>query len=360
MTPKDDSGKLSRRELLIRSAGIAGTAGAAALLGQSTIARAATKRALPALPPPAQSGIDHIVVVMMENRSFDHFLGWVPKANGKQAGLQYVDNDGITHSTAHLTEFQGCGHPDPDHSYEGGRIQFADGACDGFLKGNNDDFSIGYYEAADLPFYGHAAPYWTTCDRYFAAIMAATYPNRFYQHSAQTDRLHNGDLGLTTLPTIWDRLAEAKISRRYYYSDVPFIALWGDKYLKMAHPFDDFVADCASGHLPKVSFLDPRFLGEDEGVAGDDHPHSDIRVGQDFSIRSTRRSRAARRGRTRCSSSTTTSGAVSSTTCRRRWRATPTPRRGCVASAFPRSLSRRTRAGITLRIMSTTTLRCSR
>ena len=288
MTPDNESGEtretgdLSRRELLIRGAGIAGTAGAAALLGQSTIARAATSLAPPVLPAPDQSGIDHIVVVMMENRSFDHFLGWMPKADGKQDGLQYVDNSNVTHSTAHLTEFQGCGHPDPDHSYEGGRVQYADGACDGFLKGYNDEYSIGYYEAADLPFYGHAAPYWTVCDRYFAAIMAATYPNRFYMHSAQTDRLHNGDLGLTTLPSIWDRLADAKLSRRYYYSDVPFIALWGDRHLNIARPYDDFLADCASGHLPKVSFLDPRFLGENEGTSGDDHPHADIRVGQDF------------------------------------------------------------------------------
>jgi phospholipase C len=282
-TPDEESAALTRRQLLIRGAGLAGTAGAVSLLGQSAIARAASVLATGALPPPAQSGIKHIVVVMMENRSFDHFLGWLPGADGQQAGLQYVDANGVTHSTAHLTEFQGCGHPDPDHSYEGGRIQYADGACDGFLKGANDEYSIGYYTNDDLPFYGNAAQYWTACDRYFAAIMAATYPNRFYMHGAQTDRLHNGDGTLpTTIPTIWDRLAEAKLSHKYYYSDVPFIALWGDKYLNFAHPFSNFIADCQSGKLPKVSFVDPRFLGEGQGTAGDDHPHSDIRVGQDF------------------------------------------------------------------------------
>src|SRR5215475_15441060 len=51
------------------------------------------------LPPPQQSGIDHIVVVMMENRSFDHLLGWIPEADGKQAGLIYVDKSGRQSST---------------------------------------------------------------------------------------------------------------------------------------------------------------------------------------------------------------------------------------------------------------------
>src|SRR5215831_3958534 len=69
------------------------------------------------LPPPSQSGIDHIVVVTMENRSFDHFLGWLPGADGRQAGLTYVDGGGLTHATTELApDFTGCPHPDPDHS----------------------------------------------------------------------------------------------------------------------------------------------------------------------------------------------------------------------------------------------------
>jgi phospholipase C len=283
MSNQRDSDDLTRRQLLIRGAGLAGAAGAATLLGQSGIALAANRLASAALPPPAKSGIEHVVVLMMENRSFDHFLGWLPNADGRQAGLHYTDTDGVSHPTAHLTEFQGCGHPDPDHSWEGGRIELDGGACDGWLMGANDEYSIGYYTAADLPFYGKAAPYWTVCDRYFAAIMAETYPNRFYMHSAQTDRLHNGDGTLPTkLPTIWDELAAVKVSHRYYYSDVPFTALWGGKYSHITHPLDDFLADCANGKLPSVSFLDPRFVDEGSGTSGDDHPHADIRVGQAF------------------------------------------------------------------------------
>ena len=267
----------TRRQLLAGSIGAAG----ALALGRR-YASALSPDAAGSLGPPEASGIDHVVVVMMENRSFDHFLGWLPKANGKQDNLWYSDRQGVPHPTHHLTEFQGCGHPDPDHSFEGGRIQFNGGRCDGWLRsGENDEFSIGYYTADDLPFYAHAATEWTACDNYFSAIMAETYPNRFYQHAAQTDRIHNSTT-TSTLPTIWDRLADAGLRGRYYFSDVPFTALWGSKYVEISHPFVGFLADCASGNLPEVAFVDPRFLDEGSGTSGDDHPHADIRAGQSF------------------------------------------------------------------------------
>jgi phospholipase C len=227
--------------------------------------------------------VDHVVVVMMENRSFDHMLGWVPGADGQQAGLAYPDETGALHSTHRLSpDFQGCAHPDPDHTYEGGRVEYNGGACDGWLlAGDNDDYAIGYYTAADLPFYASAMPRFVTLDRYFSAIMASTFPNRIYQHAAQTDRLDN-TLAISTLPTIWDRLADAGVEGRYYYSDMPFLALWGVKYQPISRPIEAFVEDAVNGDLPAVSFVDPRFLGEEEGVSGDDHPHADIRNGQAF------------------------------------------------------------------------------
>src|SRR5690348_16231992 len=155
--------RLSRRGFL--------GAAAAAALGAQPLVRSAL--AAPArLPSPGRSGLDHIVVVMMENRSFDHLLGWLPHANGKQAGLTYLDKSGQPHSTYHLTDYQNCALADPDHSYAGGRIQFDGGKCDGWLRAaTNDLFPIGYYEAQDLSFLSQAAPSWTTCDHYFAATM---------------------------------------------------------------------------------------------------------------------------------------------------------------------------------------------
>ncbi len=270
-----DAIRMHRRRFL---AGIAATTGAFALGG---IAAAAAAR--PGLPRPESSNIEHIVVVMMENRSFDHFLGWVPGADGKQAGLSYVDRTGALQQTYRLApDFQGCGHPDPDHSYEGGRVEYNNGACDGWLQaGQNDTYAIGYYAQQDLSFYGHAAPQWTTLDRYFASIMAETFPNRIYQHAAQTDRIDNTPV-ISTLPTIWDRLAAKGLTGRYYFSDVPVLALWGAKYVPISRPFARFLFDCATNNLPHVSFVDPRFLGADSGTSGDDHPHADIRNGQAF------------------------------------------------------------------------------
>src|SRR6187549_2747334 len=125
----------------------AATGGAVALGG----ARAFSQQAL--LPPPEFSGIDHIVVLMMENRSFDHMLGWLEDADGQQHGLRYADSNGVEHRTYRLApDFQGCGHPDPDHSYDGGRVEYNGGACDGWLRaGTNDDYAIGFYQKQDLP-----------------------------------------------------------------------------------------------------------------------------------------------------------------------------------------------------------------
>lgn len=54
---------------------------------------------------------------MMENRSFDHYLGWLPRSDGRQAGLRYPDPADTLHPTYHLATYQGCGYNDPDHSY---------------------------------------------------------------------------------------------------------------------------------------------------------------------------------------------------------------------------------------------------
>jgi len=265
----------SRRQFVL---GSAAALGALSSTGRSLLWAAPRKK----LPKPEKSGIQHVVVVMMENRSFDHLLGWLPGADGRQAGLVYTDSQGMTFPTYPLApDYQGCGHLDPDHSYEGGRIEYDNGACDGWLRAANDLYSIGYYTQNDLPFLGKAAPDWTVCSRYFAPILGPTYPNRIYQHSAVTDRLDDS-LSLCTLPTIWDRLDDAGVSGRYYFSDTPFLALWGVKYASITRRYDSFLADCAAGTLPAVSYVDPPFLGEDSGTSSDDHPHGDIRAGESW------------------------------------------------------------------------------
>jgi phospholipase C len=278
---EDLSSQPSRRQLLAGAAG--GVAAAALAAGSNGVAQAATlTQRRVHLPKPHESLVDHIVVLMMENRSFDHFLGWLPSADGQQKGLHFPDANGTPQRTWHLPFTQSCGHPDPDHSYHGGRIQYAHGKLDGWLLTDGaDTFPIGYYEAEDLPFYKHAATHWTTCDRYFAATLGPTYPNRFYMHAAQTDRKDDSTTQCT-LPTIWDRLADAGVSHTYYFSDTPFTALWYGKYGAISQHVTEFTAAAKAGTLPAVSFVDPHFVGESNGSSGDDHPLADIRVGQKF------------------------------------------------------------------------------
>jgi phospholipase C len=269
---------LTRRQLLLGTATVA--AGAATTRADAGRG-AATQSVRHRLPNPAHCGLDHIVVVLMENRSFDHYLGWLPGANGKQSGLSYPDNDGAMHPTHHLTERQGCGFNDPDHSWTGGQLQLNQGKLDGFRKGLNDDFALGYYRRKDLPFYSALVDKATVFDRWFCSILTSTYPNRFYTHAARTDRMDNS-MTESTLPTIWDRLAHAGVSANYYFSDLPFLALWGQKYLPIARPVETFFTQAEAGKLPAYSYLDPFFLGEDQGGSNDDHPHADILRGQAF------------------------------------------------------------------------------
>jgi phospholipase C len=283
--------RVKRRDFLSTAAAASGAAlvaGAAVLPGAEAFAQNFGQASL---PPPEESGIEHIVVVMMENRSFDHLLGWLPNANGIQAGLTYLDAAGAAHSTQPLApDFQGCSHPDPDHSYAGGRVQYDGGAMDGFLRsGKNDDYVIGYYVEADRPFFNALARNYTTLDRSFCSILGPTFPNRFFLHSAQTDRLEN-TLSLATMPTIWDRLLAAGVSAQYYWSNIPFLILWGSKYflsgITTPFPFANigsFMDAARNGTLPAVSFVDPAFTGfSAPGTTNDDHPPADIRAGDAF------------------------------------------------------------------------------
>lgn len=274
---------ISRRQF-VAGAG-AGAVGLAVGGGWRQSARAATKGPKPIagakLPDPKSSGIDHIVFLCMENRSFDHFLGWVPRADGQQAGLTYLDDAGQPHTTHHLTDWQGCGFNDPDHGYGGGRVQLNGGLCDGFRRGDNDDFALGYYTRADLPTTSALVDSFTICDGWFASILGPTYPNRFYTHAAATDRISN-TTDISALPTIWDRLSAAGVPASYYFSDLPFVGLFGPRMLPISRRIESFYIDAAAGTLPSFSYLDPYFLGEDQGGSNDDHPHADIRRGQAF------------------------------------------------------------------------------
>ncbi len=260
------------------------------LPGSTTGLRYALQR--PALPDPAASGVDHVVVVTMENRSYDHFLGWVKGSEGLPAGVKLSDAFGDEHAMFALAaepgyRFASCGLADPNHSYEAGRTNLASGKMNGWLltadtdKTRGDRLPIGYFREQDLEFYRAAAAEYTVCDYYFSGLLSETYPNRLYMHSGQTDRLDNSVL-TSSLPTIWDRLAEKAVSANYYYHDAPFTALYGVRHNGLSKKIDEFYAQAAAGTLPAFSMVDPQFGGASSGTSNDDHPHSDVRNGQAF------------------------------------------------------------------------------
>jgi phospholipase C len=284
---------LRRRDFLGR---LAVGAGAAASLGtvldpDVLMAEAARRQRRKPLPKPRNMPIDTFVVLMMENRSFDHYLGWLPGADARNTGLSYTDREGNVHQTARLTpDFQGCAHPDPDHSWDGGREQMNGGAMDGFLRsGDNDEFAIGFYAEEDLPFIGHAAKASTTYDRFFCSLLAQTYPNREYMHAAESygkidNSLPPGASQGQGFPdtTIFAACARVGVTGRYFFNDLPAAALWGAPGVQRSSRVEEYYQRCADGTLPNVSFVDPPFGGADEGVSGDEHPHGDIRTGQAF------------------------------------------------------------------------------
>jgi phospholipase C len=287
---------MRRREFIAKTAAVAGVAGLASAWPVDAIVRHAGRvQSATPFPSPQNMPIDTFVVLMQENRSFDHYFGWHPNADGRNAGLSYPDDMGNQHGTHPLApDFQGCAFEDPNHSWEGGRTQYNGGKLDGFYKAS-DFYALGYYEKADLPFIPAVADAFTLYDRYFCSLLGPTWPNREYMHSAQSGgNKTNADPqdviaalpqgGLYKWETIWDRMLAKGLSVTYYYSDLPFIGIFGPRFLPIIKPVSEFYADAAAGNLPNLAFVDPMFLdgGGGDGLSGDEHPHGDVRIGQAF------------------------------------------------------------------------------
>jgi phospholipase C len=284
---------LRRREFLQKTAMTAGLAAAmgTVLSSDTIIAEAAKRQRQVPLPGPRNLPIDTFVVLMMENRSFDHYLGWLPGADGKQAGLTYVGRDGKTEATRNFApDFQGCAYEDPDHSWDGGREQLNGGKMDGFLRvDKNDVFAISYYGEKDLPFIPAAARAFTAHDRFFCSLLASTYPNREFMHAGTSYGMQRNTFPQNAgMPngfpdtTIFAALKKKGVDSKYFFSDLPVSALWGQSGVDRSEPVANYYQRCKDGKLPALSFVDPSFANEGGGTSGDEHPHGDIRTGQAF------------------------------------------------------------------------------
>jgi phospholipase C len=239
---------------------------------------------------PEAATIDTVVVIMMENRSFDHYLGALRLAEGRadvdglDATMSNPDAAGEEHAVA-PAEVECVA--DPPHSWDSAHAQFNGGGNDGFVTeydGHTDPSLLGEvmsYQTRDtLPVTYALADAYTVCDAYFAAVMGPTWPNRFYGHAATSDGQKDNDFpsgGAFTFPTLWTHLDEAGVPWKYYYSDVPFIGLFANHFRpETSGVIEDFLADAERGALPPVVWIDPAFN------YNDDHPPHHAGLGQEF------------------------------------------------------------------------------
>jgi phospholipase C len=248
--------------------------------------------------------VDTVVIAMLENRSFDHYLGWLGSdhayldAGRSRYGhafhvsarqrVRYTDARGDDVTTQYLIDapdetdpYRGCGRRVPGHGWETGRIERDHGFA--AAGTGNDAYALGYYNAGDVDRHDVLARRFTVADHSFSSLLAGTFPNRQYMHAATSLGMKSNppalDVGVYGGETIWDRLERAGVDARYYYVDLPFLALWGDRFDDRISPIDDYFDDAEKGKLPNVVMVDPGFEGPDRS---DNHPHGDIRVAQRY------------------------------------------------------------------------------
>jgi phospholipase C len=264
--------------------------------------------------PGPLANIDHIVVLMMENRSFDQMLGYLSLPPGPQGGMGRTDVDGLKGGEVNLlddgtvcpsTPFppgQTVFTPDPPHGFEPVGRAINNGKMDGFAR-SYADYSgnvvgpniMKYYTANHVPTYDALVRDFALCQRWFAAHPGSTFPNRFH---AMTGRLNIDEYGIWELnnsnprqpvftDTIFDHLTDAGVSWKYFEQSYSFLRFF-EKYtfndsniVSFDEPGLGFMNVIATGNLPSVTYIDPHFIELPPG--GDcDGPPADVRQGQLF------------------------------------------------------------------------------
>jgi phospholipase C len=318
---------LSRRQLL-QAGGALGVATALNPLWDpgADFSSAATVRAPNSLPQPKVAAgtvnerlpFDHIVVVMMENHSFDNYLGALAPYGSRQAQGLTFNNRGVATNTnpgptgavqsyPFATTAQGS---DVTQTWNATHAQIDGGKMDGFVTGNaNSSQAMGYFGPDVLPFAYSFAKTFTVANRWFCSAPCQTYPNRRFlmAGTAYGDIITDtSTITLTPPPngTIFDRLHSYGVSWKNYFSDLPQTAIIPSiikSYPTNIVPIAEFFADCAAGTLPSVSFVDPEFgLLSDIGsplvgvvgvnnvgvqlseLGGDEEPPQDLTYGENW------------------------------------------------------------------------------
>lgn len=245
------------------------------------------------------NAIDHIVVLMLENRSFDNMLGALslPPAQG---GFGRTDVNGL--GGAESNQYNGAMYP----VFPLSSTRFRDGPChesecvqrqlrhenggfvfdfEGVRKSEPLGAVMGYYPTTMLPVYEFLSNEFVVCDRWHSSVPGPTWPNRLYSIAGQSD----GQRGNTMphvgygLKTIFEHLHDAGVSWGYYSHDRVFSFLRVfRRFLASSEirPFAQFYQEAAAGTLPSVVWLEPEFGTRPGTVSNDDHPPGDLMAGQ--------------------------------------------------------------------------------
>lgn len=239
-----------------------------------------------------QMPFDHIVLVMQENRSFDHYYSKLGgEVNGAADTITNPDSDGNPVSRYHTPHY--CVR-DVNHSWEGAHTQYNGGKNDGFVVTNDPggERAMGYLDESDLPFYYSLARTFAISDSHFCALLGPTQPNRsFYWAATSFGATDNGlapskDPATNKPPqSIFTELNAAHVQWKSYTTDVAspavFIGLLSTN-LDNFRPITEFLSDAASGNLPPVSVVEGSFMGGPDGDESDEHPSSNPQYGQQF------------------------------------------------------------------------------
>lgn len=224
--------------------------------------------------------IKTIVVLCMENRSFDHYFGSLSLLEGKVVdGLSGTEqNPAPDGSPVGVFKLDDLTVADPPHGWDAAHDQWNAGKNDGFViahAGDDEQDVMGYHVREQLPAMYALADAFTLCDRWFSSVMGPTWPNRFYLHGA-TSKGQKANLPVIGFQSIFEACDDAGITHKNYYHD---IAWCSGAYFKLGGlaKIESFFEDAAAGELPQVVYIDPHFFGNG---ANDDHPDHDVAMGQ--------------------------------------------------------------------------------
>jgi phospholipase C len=241
------------------------------------------------------ANIETIVVLMMENRSFDHHLGALrmdsgyasaATVDGLKGSEECPDSEGTMVSSWRLTGREA--RYVPTHKWDACHDAFHGGRNDGFVQaseGAERNQVMGYHDREHLPVHYALADQYTVCDHWFSSVMGPTWPNRFYLQAGTSDgRRVNHPMGFGGPATLWERMAErCRSTRNYFAAPAPWYAAafpakaFSGNDALVAARIEDFFRDAHAGNLPEFAIIDPDFLG-----GGDGHPAHDLSLSEVF------------------------------------------------------------------------------